>query len=231
MQTRTELETRAFSKVAWRLTPILTTQLFLELSGPQQRGVRRADDEPRNRADGHAIRRRRRHLVSRILLFRNSEQRRALSRRRACVDSTNHDHVGADLRGNHLRHRREELVLAAVPSGSGRSGIFPGDHLLPRHLVSRRISRADPGVVSGRNSSHLRHRWAHLRAASRHERIARDSPVGNGFSFWRDCRRLLLGIAMLWILADRPEEAAWLSEEETANHPRAHRRRTPRERK
>ena len=64
-----ELERRTFSKVAWRLGPILTISYFLELSRSQQCRLRGADHEPGHRAHGHAIRHRRGHFVPWLLLF------------------------------------------------------------------------------------------------------------------------------------------------------------------
>ena len=78
---------RVFNKAAWRVLPVLTLAYVFNYLDRNNIGFRGADDEPRDRADGHAIRPRRGHAVCRLLLSRSAEQHGPLSRRRAACGS------------------------------------------------------------------------------------------------------------------------------------------------
>ena len=159
----------------------------------------------------HAVRARCGHLLPRLLPARGAEQRRALPLRRARLDLAHHDHVGARLGGDGLAVGPNSFYLLRAAAGRRRGRLLPRRRLLPRppgfpseyrtriiawFMVAIPISSVIGGPVSGLL---LAHGW--LRAW----------PAGSGSFIVEGLPAVFVGSSCLWLLADRPEDAAWLT--------------------
>ena len=126
------------------------------------------------------------------------------------MDRADHDHLGADFRGDDFRQRAAELVFAAVSFGRCRSRVFsraitfylatwfPAEYRA-RILAWFFVAIPATSVIGGPISGLL---------------LGMNGVAGLAGWKWlfilEGLPTVLLGIAMLWILADRPEEAAGL---------------------
>jgi ACS family tartrate transporter-like MFS transporter len=125
----------------------------------------------------------------------------------------NHDYVGTGIRRNDLRHGTKKLVRTSVCFGYCGSWILPGSCFLRVELVSQRIPHANARLVP-RGHSRIGCVW----------RSCVRNPLGmdgiGGLAGWKwlflleGVPTVLLGIVFPWVLANRPEEARWLTAEE-----------------
>ena len=135
--------------------------LLRRLSGPGERQLRRAHDEPAARSFTNRIRLRRRNLLYRLFHLRGAIQPAAGAFRRAQVDRPDHAELGNSVgrdgaypehRQRHRTGQRTHLLSAAGSAGRGRGRFLSRHHLLFDAVVSHGVSGTDRRLLHGRHS-------------------------------------------------------------------------------
>ena len=107
----------------------------------------------------------------------------------------------------------QQLLRAASAARRRRGRILPGRGVLSRDVVSRAVPHADDRVVHGGDSGVVGHRWSDVRLAARTRRTGWACRLAVAVSARGSAGRLRRrGPAV--VLADRPEDATWLTDEE-----------------
>ena len=114
-----------------------------------------------------------------------------------------------------VRHRAAELLPAAPAPRRRRSGVLPGRRVLPRHLVPGRVPHADHRLVHGGHSRSRPSSAARCRALL----LAIDGIAGLAGWQWLFLLEGLPACVLGFVVADevmpdRPEDATWLTDDE-----------------
>ena len=188
--------------------------LHVRVSRPRQCRVRENPDAARPGLLGRGLRRRRRHLLSRVRAVRGAQQS-AVAEGRCPPDVQPHSRALGHHVGMHaVRAERARLLRDAIPARRLRSGLCAGHDLLPVVLVWTVPdgARHRPGVrgrPTWRDCRRPRVGMAHLEPVRRRRpcRLAMDVPRGRTAVH---CARP----STLRVLSDRPADARWLTEDE-----------------
>ena len=159
----------------------------------------------RPRPQPHAVRHRRRPVLSRLLPVRDSEQPDPRTRRRAALDRADHDRLGHRVDGDDVRHATSaSFYVARVVLGHRRGGLLPRRGALPDLLDPGGRARAHRRAVhdGGAGGDHRRRAGVGSDAAAR--RRGSGCTGGSGCSCSKGCRRWCSASLALRVLTDRP---------------------------
>ena len=107
-----------------------------------------------------------------------------------------------------------QLLPAPLPARRRRGGVLSGRGVLPRPLVSGRVPHARDRVVHGGDPDLVGRGRRAVRVAAADGRHRRTWPAGSGCSFSKGLPVVVLGLVVLKVMTERPEDATWLTGEE-----------------